>query len=60
MMKNIIVVLAALATAVVAAPTESHAYPGCEPATYSCTTNPQTGCPGWQVCDVDRTWKVCY
>ncbi|RYO84417.1 hypothetical protein DL766_006845 [Monosporascus sp. MC13-8B] len=29
---------------------------GCRPGTYSCTTNPKTGCPGWQTCDITRRW----
>ncbi|KJZ78263.1 hypothetical protein HIM_02301 [Hirsutella minnesotensis 3608] len=31
-------------------------YYGCQPATYSCTTNPHSYTPGWQVCDVNGKW----
>ncbi|RYP06297.1 hypothetical protein DL764_003224 [Monosporascus ibericus] len=31
-------------------------YKECQPGTYSCTTNPETGCPGWQTCDVTGSW----
>jgi hypothetical protein len=63
MMKSIVIVLAALTAAVVAVPTEANQardpYPkGCEPAAYACATNPTNYSPGWQVCDVDGTWKV--
>lgn len=30
----------------------------CTPATYRCSTNPKTGVPGWQVCDVSGKWVV--
>jgi hypothetical protein len=49
-----ILALAALATAVLAIPTESH-QPGriCNPGTYSCALNPTTNAPGWKICDVN-------
>jgi len=55
MLKTIVLAIAALAAA---APTES--YPDytkyCKPATYSCAFNPDTNCPGWQICDVTSHW----
>jgi hypothetical protein len=59
-------VLVALAAAALAVPHGGHPNPNpnpnpnpakCTPATYGCTTDPANGKPGWQVCDVDGTWR---
>ncbi|KAF4125710.1 hypothetical protein GMORB2_0954 [Geosmithia morbida] len=42
--------LAAMAAAVPGAPEK------CQPATYSCTVNPETHAPGWQVCNTSGDW----
>ncbi|KAK1763611.1 hypothetical protein QBC33DRAFT_562729 [Phialemonium atrogriseum] len=52
-MKNILAVLAALAAVAAAVPGKPQ---GCQPATYGCAKNPQSGVDGWQVCDVTHQW----
>ncbi|KAH7193943.1 uncharacterized protein B0J16DRAFT_87167 [Fusarium flagelliforme] len=47
-MKLTVVLIAALATFVAAAPTVKK----CTPGTYSCTPDSK----GWQVCNVDHAW----
>lgn len=54
-MKNILAVLAALAAVAAAVPGKPQ---GCQPATYGCAKNPQSGVDGWQVCDVTHQWVV--
>jgi hypothetical protein len=53
-----IAVIATFVAAVLAVPYSPPAS-GCTPATYDCAVNAHTGKPGWKVCDVDYTWKVC-
>ncbi|KKA29758.1 hypothetical protein TD95_004497 [Thielaviopsis punctulata] len=49
-------VLVAAASASAAPNPHSPPVAACVPGTYECTTNPDTGCPGWATCDVGKTW----
>lgn len=57
-MKFLAMTITALAALAAAAPEPHPPSKGCKPATYSCTKNPKTGTPGWQVCDVNHKWVV--
>ncbi|KAH8880142.1 hypothetical protein GQ53DRAFT_704485 [Thozetella sp. PMI_491] len=49
---QVVAAILALAATALAVPTANT----CTPATYACAKNPQTGCPGWEVCDVTSQW----
>ncbi|KAJ6440097.1 Maltose permease MAL31 [Purpureocillium lavendulum] len=55
-MKAVAVILASLAAIATATPTGSNVV--CTPATYTCSKNPNTGKPGWSVCNTSGQWVV--
>jgi hypothetical protein len=55
-MKFFSIIAASLAAVAAAAP--GGAPKKCTPGTYSCTTNPKTGGPGWKVCNTSGKWVV--
>ncbi|KFH46157.1 hypothetical protein ACRE_030120 [Hapsidospora chrysogenum ATCC 11550] len=53
-MKFFSIIVASLAAVAAASPRSPPKR--CTPGTYSCTTNPDTGGPGWRVCNTSRKW----
>ncbi|KND93516.1 hypothetical protein TOPH_01916 [Tolypocladium ophioglossoides CBS 100239] len=53
-MKFLALAIASLASIAAASPTADQ--PACKPGTYQCAKNPQTGQPGWNVCNVNSQW----
>ena len=57
-MKFITVSIFALASLTAASPAGNEKHPKCTPATYKCSKDPQSGQPGWDVCNTSGAWVV--
>ncbi|POR38274.1 Uncharacterized protein TPAR_01532 [Tolypocladium paradoxum] len=54
-MKFLALTIASLASIAAASPQAPDSFK-CKPGTYQCAKNPQTGQPGWNVCNTSGQW----